>query len=68
MGTLGEVETWLDAHAAPLIRATRQKGVWYVVVSNRVNEAVACSVSLESAFARACEKWCYECHAARCDK
>lgn len=68
MGTMVELEDWLDAHAAPLVAGTRQQGVWFVTISNRVTKATASSTTLEGALRGAMERWCYECQAGRCDR
>jgi len=68
VGTMNELESWLDSHAAPLVAGTRQQGIWFVSVSNRVTKATGSGVTLESALRMAMEGWCYQCAAGTCDK
>lgn len=68
MGTMAELEDWLDAHAAPLVAGTRQQGIWFVSITNRVDKATGSGLTLEGALSAAMERWCYECANGRCDK
>lgn len=68
MGKISELEDWLDAHAAPLVAGTRQQGIWFVSITNRVDKATGSGTTLEGALSAAMERWCYECAARRCDK
>jgi hypothetical protein len=68
MGAIAELEDWLDAHAAPLVAGTRQQGIWFVSVTNRVTKATGSGTTLENALRMAMENWCYQCAQGTCDR
>lgn len=66
--TISEIGGWLDRHAAPLVSGTRQQGIWFVSVSNRMDTARGSGTTLEGALRSAMERWCYECGKGTCDR
>ena len=66
--TMTHLETWLEGHSMPLVRAVRHQRRWYVVLSDRRTERTGNASTLDAALAHAAGLVCEACAEGTCDR